>query len=226
MSDGERLNARAVAAPPSAESATPNRIRVSGSRRRPARMATMAPAARAPDMAASSITPGVLARPSAMIVAAPSAAKADTPSTPGSASGLRSRPCMTAPARPSSAPTRAAATALGARSPQRISPTAVAGWTIAWAYCATLSGVSPKATASARLAARMKIKSRMRRMAYRLEGVGWARAQVARSRAPSATNQAGQPRIAPGSDTLARPATRRLSASSRPTLQRSVASMF
>ena len=50
-----------------------------------------------------------------ILSAAPKAAVADTPSTPGSASGLRNSPCITAPANPRAAPTTRAQTARGAR---------------------------------------------------------------------------------------------------------------
>ncbi len=43
--------------------------------------------------------------PTTMVTAAASPAPADTPTSPGSASGLRNRPCMTVPAAASSAPT-------------------------------------------------------------------------------------------------------------------------
>src|SRR5262245_58936448 len=57
---------------------------------------------------------------------APSDAPADTPSRPGSASGLRVRPCSTAPHRPSVAPTAIARTVRGSLSSVTISDARVA----------------------------------------------------------------------------------------------------
>jgi hypothetical protein len=75
---------------------------------------------------------GIAASPRAMASPAPSPALADTPSTPGSARGLRRSPCNAAPARPRAAPTRAASTTRGARMDQRISPGAEPGWVTAF----------------------------------------------------------------------------------------------
>jgi hypothetical protein len=50
-----------------------------------------------------------------MVAAAATAAPEETPTTPGSASGLPKIPCMTAPAAASAAPTRTAMTTRGKR---------------------------------------------------------------------------------------------------------------
>ena len=53
--------------------------------------------------------------PSTIHSAAASAAPDETPTMPGSASGLRNRPCITAPATAVAAPTRIASTVRGSR---------------------------------------------------------------------------------------------------------------
>ena len=54
-----------------------------------------------------------LAIPEAMATTAPTAPPAETPMIPGSAIGLRKRPCMVAPATPRAMPTRAPTKILG-----------------------------------------------------------------------------------------------------------------
>lgn len=115
MGDGDRLKIRAVKAPAKLDSATPNRIRASGDLSRTWAATSITPASPAPAKADISTAPGSMAAPSTMARAAPKAAVADTPSTPGSARGLRSSPCRTAPASPRAAPTITAQTARGAR---------------------------------------------------------------------------------------------------------------
>ena len=77
-------------------------------------------------IAQTNTTNGLLAIPSTIAVTAPSAALDDTPTTPGSASGLRKYPCSTAPDRPSTAPIARPSTARGKRSSNRIA--ALVSW--------------------------------------------------------------------------------------------------
>jgi hypothetical protein len=114
IGEGDRLKISAVAAPAKLETATPNRIRASGERTRAENSASRPPARPAPVRAAISTAPGRAAQPRTIAPAAPRAATAETPSTPGSASGLRSSPCITAPDSPRAAPTISAVTARGA----------------------------------------------------------------------------------------------------------------
>ncbi len=66
--------------------------------------------------------------PSAIEATAPTAAPAEIPMTPGSASGLPNTPCIRAPAQPSEAPTRSARTTRGSRTFHRtLSPTRSSG---------------------------------------------------------------------------------------------------
>ena len=60
-----------------------------------------------------------------MAITAPSAAPLETPSKAGSASGLRVKPCSTAPDRPNVAPTIKASTLRGRRTSCTISPARV-----------------------------------------------------------------------------------------------------
>ncbi len=99
-----------------------------------------------------------------MAKAAPSAAAADTPSTPGSASGLRNSPCSTAPERPSAAPTIKAQAMRGARTCHSTCPSSDAGSAKARRYWAALRGASPKVRArpdAARMARIRKTVSRV-----------------------------------------------------------------
>ena len=154
---------RAVRAPAADDKATPNRIKVCGSRNHAAISAIITPAASAPASAAVSIEPGGNGAPAAIKTAAARAEVADTPSTPGSANGLRSSPCITAPDRPRAAPTSAAATPRGARIDQRTCPGAEEGSRAARRYCADESGDSPTASENAKAATRIPVKTRIRR---------------------------------------------------------------
>ena len=149
IGDGERLKISAVRAPAKLDSATPKRISASGDLRRLAAIARAAPASRVPIRAEPSTTPAQAAPPATMAQAAASADTAETPSTPGSARGLRSSPCITAPDKPSAAPTSMAQTALGARTCHKTSPGGDAGSPTAAEYWVKSRALSPKAIAAA-----------------------------------------------------------------------------
>ena len=72
--------------------------------RRPSRYAASV-ASRLPAKAASEISAGCCPSPKMMAPTAPTAPPADTPTSPGSASGLRNSACITAPASASPLPT-------------------------------------------------------------------------------------------------------------------------
>jgi hypothetical protein len=66
-------------------------------------------------MPSSAISGPSTVEPSTMMMMAPSPAPAETPTMPGSASGLRNRPCITAPDTASAAPIRMPRTTRGRR---------------------------------------------------------------------------------------------------------------
>ena len=113
---GARLIANEVSALASAESATPARMRVRlPAPRRAIRYSTRVASAAQPIAVAGSSQGLSCAMPKYRHSTAPRLALELTPSSPGSASGLRSRPCSAAPDMPSDMPTRMASSTRGRR---------------------------------------------------------------------------------------------------------------
>ena len=129
-----------------------------------------------------------------MTKVAASDAVADTPSTPGSASGLRSSPCNAAPEAPSAAPVPKAASARGRRiSHTTIRSPGVPAPSSAPSTRPTPSGVVPSRQAAA-AAARPTAASNPIRIPSRdraLPAIGLA--QLPRWKRPPATTARGRP---------------------------------
>lgn len=109
---------RPMSAPAKAFTAIPVRISVTTSVRPPERdIAYTRSTVASPATNAQTVTVQLprKVRPSAIAPTAPTAAPAEMPMTPGSASGLPNTPCIRAPAQPSEAPTRTARTTRGSR---------------------------------------------------------------------------------------------------------------
>jgi len=104
-----RLMTSAVNAPASDEITTPASVNTITLPLCPAMIESSSTASAAPASAKPDSTKGVAARPKKIETTAPSAAVAETPNRPGSASGLRRYPCIAAPAMPSPPPISSAA---------------------------------------------------------------------------------------------------------------------
>ena len=113
---GARLRTSAVPAPARLDKASPARMRTRRLDRGPATRIKSATEMNAPRIAAKGKRKEMApTEPKAITATAPNAAAAEAPNRSGAASGLRNRPCIAAPAKPSEPPMRTARIARGSR---------------------------------------------------------------------------------------------------------------